>query len=473
MCSLPLLAPAWPRIKQWWFTLTVPPAPTHILTLSERDRWRKLHLLSLCLLGAFVLTLPMLVLTSFSWDIKAFTTYSYYLIIISALCYTRRGALQTAASLYLFGYVLVAAINLSTLTGDGSFSFLWISFLTVFPPVLAGFFLTTWSSFVFALLVSFTVSGIFLAKTQYAPALRVLSLTSKIEYLVCINMVIYGLAVVGVVYAYNLKKAVSQTDRAEEIAVLEQREVEQQKRELERQREVDALKDQFIMIASHELRTPLTAIHGYLELLSDSWHTLPDALKQSFLEKAHRSSGELTLLVNNILDVSRIQHSENNQVAHCTLSEVALHPAVLHILEMLEGVAHKQQCHLNVAIPEGVSVLADEQRLCQILLNLIGNALKYAATDVLVTASSGPDEEYTTVYIRDFGLGIPVEDQGRLFGRFVRLERDMNSPVRGTGLGLYVCKQLVEAMGGRIWVESSGVAGEGSTFAFTLRTDKV
>ena len=72
------------------------------------------------------------------------------------------------------------------------------------------------------------------------------------------------------------------------------------------------------------------------------------------------------------------------------------------------------------------------------------------------------------VSLRDFGLGVPVEDQSRLFERFVRLDRDMNSPVRGAGLGLYICKQLIEAMGGRIWMESSGRNGDGSTFAFTL-----
>lgn len=113
--------------------------------------------------------------------------------------------------------------------------------------------------------------------------------------------------------------------------------------------------------------------------------------------------------------------------------------------------------------------MADSMRLRQVMLNLVSNAIKYSRPGTGIEIGARDDGEQVMIYVRDYGAGVAPEDHQRLFERFVRLERDMNSPVRGAGLGLYICKQLVEAMGGRIWVESSGIAGEGSVFAFTLR----
>jgi signal transduction histidine kinase len=97
--------------------------------------------------------------------------------------------------------------------------------------------------------------------------------------------------------------------------------------------------------------------------------------------------------------------------------------------------------------------------------------LKYSSPDSPIVISTHPTEEHRgeiEVVVRDYGLGVPPRDAPKLFNRFVRLERDIGGPVRGTGLGLYLCRILVEAMGGRIWIESSGVPGEGSAFCFTL-----
>ncbi len=136
-------------------------------------------------------------------------------------------------------------------------------------------------------------------------------------------------------------------------------------------------------------------------------------------------------------------------------------------------------------------VWADEGRVRQVLVNLIANALKYSApgTPITLSASTLEDQQghrslrsvtarprsqravaahMVCVSIRDMGLGVPPRDASKLFNRFVRLERDISGPVRGTGVGLYLCRVLIEAMGGRIWVESTGVPGEGATFSFTL-----
>jgi signal transduction histidine kinase len=110
-------------------------------------------------------------------------------------------------------------------------------------------------------------------------------------------------------------------------------------------------------------------------------------------------------------------------------------------------------------------------RLRQVILNLVSNALKYSEIGTPLEISADSANGMTTLRIRDYGRGVPAGDQERLFERFVRLERDMNSPVRGVGLGLAISKQLVEAMGGRMWVESDGEEGKGSVFVFSLRRD--
>ncbi len=219
------------------------------------------------------------------------------------------------------------------------------------------------------------------------------------------------------------------------------------------------------MTASHELRTPLTAVQGYIELLEAYNHNLSSERRAEFIMKAHRGCDELTLLVENIMDASRVQVDTEN----LNLIQVSLLEPITHITEMLEGVTRHEQRTVNVAIPADAYVMADELRLRQVLLNLVSNALKYSSpqSDIDITASMKNGN--VNVSIRDRGQGVPPKDQARLFKRFVRLERDMNSPIRGAGLGLYISKRLIEAMGGRIWVESTGKAGEGSIFTFTLK----
>ena len=236
----------------------------------------------------------------------------------------------------------------------------------------------------------------------------------------------------------------------------------------ERQKELDYLKDQFIITASHELRTPLTAVLGYIELLASYNASLPVEARAEFIAKAHRGCDELTLMVNNIMDASRVQIDiENVKLDHISLIE-----SVQHVLEILDAIVGRERRVVSVEIPCHLMVMADTVRLRQILLNLVGNALKYSPPGSSIEITSKVNDEYVTTSVRDHGLGVPPEDQTHLFERFVRLERDMNSPVRGAGLGLYICKQLVVAMGGRIWVESTGVLNEGSTFTFTLKRSR-
>ena len=232
----------------------------------------------------------------------------------------------------------------------------------------------------------------------------------------------------------------------------------------ERQKELDALKDQFIATASHELRTPLTAVQGYIELLGEYNTSLSTEERANFITRAGRGCDELTLLVENILDASRVRIDVEN----VRLQSISLRESVAHVLEILEAMTRREGRVMQVDIVPSTYVISDNMRLRQVLLNLVSNALKYSPPGSGVEITSEVHPLYVIVRVCDHGLGVPLEDQQRLFERFVRLERDMNSPTRGAGLGLYICKQLVEAMGGRIWVESSGREGDGSVFAFTL-----
>lgn len=233
----------------------------------------------------------------------------------------------------------------------------------------------------------------------------------------------------------------------------------------ERQKELDNLKDQFIMTASHELRTPLTAVQGYIELLKEYNLTLSPETRAEFIAKAHRSCDELTLMVSNIMDANHVQAD----IESVRLDTVSPGNAVKHILEILDATLRREKRTVEVKIPAEVFVEADLMRLHQILLNICTNALKYSPPGSGIEIRSSGDSEWVTVSIQDHGSGVPPEFQEEVFERFVRLQRDMNSPTRGAGLGLSICKELVGAMGGRIWVESTGIAGEGSTFIFTLK----
>lgn len=232
----------------------------------------------------------------------------------------------------------------------------------------------------------------------------------------------------------------------------------------ERQKELDQLKDQFIMTASHELRTPLTTVLGYIELLAQYHERLEVESRTEFIDKARRGCDELSLLVSNIMDASRV----NMDAAAVRLRPIQLSQAVSHVLEIFEATLTGEQRTIQVEIAEDLYVKADDVPLRQVLLNLMSNALKYSPSGSSIILSAMQEQEQVIIAVKDHGFGVPPEEQQRLFERFVRLERDMNSPVRGAGLGLFICRRLLEAMGGQVWLESSGQPGEGSIFSFAL-----
>ncbi|WP_161975390.1 sensor histidine kinase [Tengunoibacter tsumagoiensis] len=234
----------------------------------------------------------------------------------------------------------------------------------------------------------------------------------------------------------------------------------------ERQQELDHLKDRFIMTASHELRTPLTAVMGYVELLYEYNDTLPQEAQVDFIERARQGCDELTTLVGTIIDASQLQI----EIEQLKLVKLSLRNEVQRVLTMLGSIFEKEKREYQVLVDSELSVYADQKRVQQIFFNLLSNALRYSKAGSQIEVYAEAEGAMVKIGVRDYGVGIPLVEQEQLFERFVRLEREINSPVRGAGLGLAVCKQLIEAMGGSIWLESSGEEGSGSCFWFTLPT---
>jgi signal transduction histidine kinase len=239
---------------------------------------------------------------------------------------------------------------------------------------------------------------------------------------------------------------------------------------LQKLKELDHLKDQFMITASHELRTPLTSVQGYIELLAQFDESLPPEQRRDFLEKAQRSCDELVVLLANVMDASQLEIDPQMRLAH--LEPVSVHEAVEHVINLIGPQLAQEQRVAHVDVPCDLKAQADEARLRQILTNLCVNALKYSPlpTPIAIAARALIVGNQPTIIIsvKDWGNGIPPEAQSQLFERFTRLERDLNSPVRGSGLGLYISRRLVEAMHGRLWVESAGIPGNGSTFFIQL-----
>ncbi len=240
----------------------------------------------------------------------------------------------------------------------------------------------------------------------------------------------------------------------------------------EQQLQLNELKDQFILNVNHELRTPLTELFGYLELLGE-FHGRIDATAQAtFLQQALESCKELIYLTNHVLEATKVAE----QVLPLPREDLFIAQVVREVLTHFDP-RKQEEYQIQLDIPEHLTVYANSQYLHQVLRNLLSNAFKYTPQQTLIIISASQVDPATQsahtcgevcISVKDAGPGIPPAELPLLFGKFVRLQRDLSGTIRGSGLGLYLSKQLVETMYGRIWAESSGIAGEGSRFCFTL-----
>jgi PAS domain S-box-containing protein len=231
-------------------------------------------------------------------------------------------------------------------------------------------------------------------------------------------------------------------------------------------KEAEALKDDFIGIAAHELRTPLAALQGFAQMLMmqtarGRGTTLADWQLEA-LQEIEGAALRLSELTEDLLDVTRLQAGRLALQREPT-DLVALAQRVIRRLQMT---SQRHTLSLHAVLPH-VVVQADSRRLEQVLSNLIGNAVKYSPQGGPVEITIEQEETHGAVLsVRDHGIGIPAQQQGRIFSRFMRADNARKSGVSGTGLGLYLCRELIELHGGRIWFES--VEEQGSVFYLAL-----
>ncbi|HKD77336.1 MAG TPA: ATP-binding protein, partial [Ktedonobacterales bacterium] len=230
--------------------------------------------------------------------------------------------------------------------------------------------------------------------------------------------------------------------------------------------EAERLKDEFVGIAAHELRTPLAALKGYADMLTTQTARGkgPDLAdwQEEAIASIDQAAERLTALTDDLLDVTRLQSGR-----------LALHRATCDLVALVQRVVQRAQVttpHHMLTVDAKTPILLhiDALRIEQVISNLVTNAVKYSPDGGAIDISLHADRERDVVIfsIRDQGIGIPIHQQAQLFNRFARADNAQDLGITGTGLGLYLCRELIERHNGRIWFES--YEGQGSTFSFTL-----
>jgi signal transduction histidine kinase len=229
-------------------------------------------------------------------------------------------------------------------------------------------------------------------------------------------------------------------------------------------READRTKSEFVSMLAHELKGPMTTIMGFSETLKQQWTKVPDEKKISILDIIAKETGRLSRLVNDLLDVSRMEAG----TLRYELSPLSLAGLIDSIITVHTSLS-SQHLVVNDIPADLPQVMGDNDRLRQVFINLLTNAIRYSpeGTAVRVSARTLPEDGMVEVTVVDEGIGISEQDRDRIFSKFSMLPKP-GWVKKGTGLGLFITKGIVEAHGGRIWVESE--PGKGSRFSFTLRT---
>ncbi|MCP5099404.1 MAG: hybrid sensor histidine kinase/response regulator [Chloroflexi bacterium] len=252
-----------------------------------------------------------------------------------------------------------------------------------------------------------------------------------------------------------------QKKRFQDQAILYQQELEKMYGTLQKANE---MKSDFVAFVAHELRSPLSSLWAYKDLLPRFGQLSPK--QESLLQNMNHSLERMRLLVTDLDDISRIEQGN-----------LTLNFSSVHVHKIIHAVVADEKHHIvkkaqivTINVPEGLPfVYADQDRLVQILINLVNNAVKYTpiSGQIHITAVPSPqDPSFVQIAIKDSGIGIPESEQEKIFEKYFRVESSMTEEIPGSGLGLNIVHSLIEKHGGSIWVESK--ARQGSTFFFTL-----
>jgi PAS domain S-box-containing protein len=231
-------------------------------------------------------------------------------------------------------------------------------------------------------------------------------------------------------------------------------------RDISARKKLERQKDEFISMASHELKTPVTSLKGFLNLLQRRLTSHEDEKELHYLARMNAQVHKLTKLINDLLDISKMQ---TGQLVYRE-EHFDLDALVQEIVENIQGTT--QTHHLLHEGQTEVEAFGDRDRIGQVLINLLNNAIKYSPQADMVLVRVAKDQNKALVSVQDFGIGIAEEHQHKIFERFYQVTDPEEKTYPGLGIGHYISYQIVKRHGGRMWVESK--KGEGAAFHFTL-----
>jgi len=230
---------------------------------------------------------------------------------------------------------------------------------------------------------------------------------------------------------------------------------------IQKLKEIHELRNEFVVIVAHDLRSPITSISGYAQELLNEWDAIDDSKRVEYLQVIARNTEQLVGFVEEVLQVARIEEGE---FAY-DIRPFDIRSLVQRAVNETASAGDGQRFRFT-APQDFPNVLGDEDRHWQVLTNLLSNAAKFSPADEPIVVGLSCIDDSVQVAVTDRGIGIATDDLSKLFEKFGRVGNPAVSKVPGNGLGLYICKTMVEAQGGRIWCESS--PGRGSTFTFTI-----
>lgn len=231
-----------------------------------------------------------------------------------------------------------------------------------------------------------------------------------------------------------------------------------------KERENEDLKVDYVSMAAHELRTPITVIHGYSKLLNEEAGKKFNNEEEGFLERIINSAANLSTLVDNLLNVSRIEKGTLQLDFRVTQLEDLIKETIVNLTELAKT---KNQDLSFTSPPNKLSpVLIDKFKIGEVITNLIANAINYTPEGGKITVLIKQENHQIITSVSDTGIGISKEDSSKLFTKFFRAGGKLSTVSKGTGLGLFITKEIVNKHHGKVWVESE--IGKGSTFYFSL-----